>query len=205
MQVKLLTMPNHLALMEHNAAHAMLTCHANTDRLGDELNQNFIKRAIEMQHDSILEHIILSYEVHNLSRACLQELARHRLLSLSVESTRYTLKQQLKADETVISLPDEMGMELKEIISDYLKTLVNYVKNYPDIQNDVLKYAIPECICTNLVITANVREFRHVIGLRTTPSVLQEFRNLAHEFVNCLPESYKYLLKDCIYADKRKY
>lgn len=44
-------------------------------------------------HASILEHISMNFFIDGISRACLQELARHRIASLSVKSTRYTLKE----------------------------------------------------------------------------------------------------------------
>lgn len=199
MRVKLLTTADHLATMEHNAAYAMLRCHANTERLEHEPARTFIEKAIKMKHDSILEHITLTYEVNDLSRACLQELARHRHISLSVESTRHTLKQQLKSDEIIISLPDGIDKELQLIICDYLQSLINYVRSNPNVQNDVLKYAIPECVCTNLVLTANVHELHHIVKLRTAPAALKEFQQLAHEFVNSLPDNFKYLLGPCVY------
>ena len=99
MEVNLLTTPEHFAEMEHNAAYAMLTCHANTDRLQSEKPAKFLKHVIKVGHESVLEHITITYEINNISRACLQELARHRHISLSVESTRHTLKRIL--DENI--------------------------------------------------------------------------------------------------------
>lgn len=43
------------------------------------------------QHESVLEHISLSFHIKDISRGVLQELARHRIGSYSVRSTRYTL------------------------------------------------------------------------------------------------------------------
>lgn len=47
----------------------------------------------EFRHSSILEHISFNFFIDGISRACLQELARHRIASLSVKSSRYTLKE----------------------------------------------------------------------------------------------------------------
>jgi len=48
---------------------------------------------IKNKHSSTLEHINYTFDIDGISRACLQELARHRMASLSVKSTRYTLKE----------------------------------------------------------------------------------------------------------------
>ena len=55
----------------------------------------------EFKHASILEHISFNFFIDGISRACLQELARHRIASLSVKSSRYTLKE-LKEEKILI-------------------------------------------------------------------------------------------------------
>lgn len=56
----------------------------------------------QFHHGSILEHISFNFFIDGISRACLQELARHRIASLSVKSSRYTLKE-LKNEKLIIS------------------------------------------------------------------------------------------------------
>ena len=53
------------------------------------------------KHASTLEHINYSFDIDGISRACLQELARHRHASMSVKSTRYTLKE-LKEEQQLV-------------------------------------------------------------------------------------------------------
>lgn len=186
MEVKLMTPTDFIKTMEHNAAYAMLTCHANTEKLKETDPRVFIEKAIKEGHESILEHITLTYEVNNLSRACLQELARHRLISLSVESTRHTLKEKINKEEW---------------ITKYLNTLDDNQQYELDLPNDTLKYFIPELWPTNLVITTNIRELRHIVKLRTAPAALKEFRFLAVNFVEVVPNEFKYLLEDCVYKE----
>ena len=199
MEVKLITEFSVLSGMEYNAAYAMLTCHANTTRLHIESDKSFIERAIKLGHESILEHINLTFEIKDLSRACLQELARHRHISLSVESTRHTLKKKLADGEIDLSLPESMDEGLETLIKAYLTTLFDYVKQHPDVPNDVLKYAMPECLSTNLIMTLNVRELRHIVKLRSAPAALGEFRYLACQLVKAIPEDYRYWVEDCVY------
>lgn len=200
MEVCLMTTKSALNDMEYNAAYAMLTCHANTTRLHIESDKSCIERAIKLGHESILEHINLTFEINGLSRACLQELARHRHISLSVESTRHTLKKQLFANgEISLSLSDHMDEGLKLLITNYLKAVIGYVEQHPDVPNDTLKYAMPECLSTNLIMTLNVRELRHIVKLRSAPAALGEFRYLACQLVKAIPEDYRYWVEDCLY------
>jgi len=155
-----------------------------------------LQRAIKAGHESVLEHINLTYEIRNLSRACLQELARHRHISLSVESTRHTLKERAK----------EIGeatrqLDLSEGAWSAFDIVVKIITERPEITNDELKYYIPECWPTNLVMTVNVRELRHILKLRTSPAALKEFQELAHKLFEAVPDEFKYLLEDCVLSE----
>lgn len=53
------------------------------------------------KHSSTIEHLEYSFDIDGISRACLQELARHRLFSFTVKSSRYTL-QELKDEDSFL-------------------------------------------------------------------------------------------------------
>ena len=219
MKVELLTPYEHLKNMELIATEATLTCHGNTDKLNEKDPKTVLSNIIKNGHESILEHINLTYRIQDISRALLQELSRHRHISLSVESTRHTLKKQLaewgvhKYDAGV-NLPDNFDKYLNNlshntIISDpagFIETAVRgaypaYVlKNFPDLPNDELKYFIPEFWPTRLILTLNIRELRHILKLRTHSSALMEFRKLGVELFTKVPDKFKYLLEDCVYV-----
>ena len=195
MEVKLLTPEGSIKDMENFAAIAYLTCHANTDK--EYVPHEKLARIIKAGHESILEHITLTYSVKGLSRACLQELARHRHISLSVESTRHTLKKYLQNGEAIESLyqitPFTYHKEFRRFF--------DWAQNNPEMSNDELKYYLPEFWPTNLILTSNIRELRHILTLRTNPAALNEFRVLAYSLYEAVPEEYRYLLEDCVYRE----
>ena len=84
----------------HVCSHAIRTCwnsHNKSDK--GKLDESLIYRVGNInKHKSVLEHLFYSFDIKGISRACLQELARHRMASLSVKSTRYTLKELNKED-----------------------------------------------------------------------------------------------------------
>ncbi|MBQ3457195.1 MAG: FAD-dependent thymidylate synthase [Synergistaceae bacterium] len=195
MNVTLLTAPASFKDMENFAALAALTCHANTEK--DYVPHEVLGRIIKAGHESILEHINLTYSVKGLSRACLQELARHRHISLSVESTRHTLRKFLNEPKP-LSTGD---LDRHGKFGDMLFTLRRFAETYPDMPNDELKYYLPEFWPTNLILTANIRELRHIIRLRTAPAALREFRVLAYSLYEAVPDVFRYLLKDCVHNE----
>ena len=193
MNVQLLTSEQSFRDLEQFAALAALTCHANAEK--KHVPSDVLKRIIKAGHESILEHITLTYSVKELSRACLQELARHRHISLSVESTRHTLRKSIKEHfgQFVNQLSGEMlhvYFQLKDVTDDY-----------PDMPNDELKYFLPEFWPTNLILTANIRELRHILNLRTAPAALKEFRILGHALFEAVPQRFRYLLIDCVHEE----
>ena len=58
----------------------------------------------QFHHGSILEHISMNFFIDGISRACLQEVSRHRHTSLSVKSSRYVLAKELKHEQPFINL-----------------------------------------------------------------------------------------------------
>ena len=195
MIISLLTNKDFLSSMCDNARDACLICRGN---LGTTDNtQKVLENIINLGHESILEHINLTYYVKNLSRACLQELARHRHISLSVESTRFTLNKKLSNTEelykNLMATYEGFSYELAKKAVDAIIGL--------NLKNDTLKYLVPELFLTNLYITANVRELRHIIKLRTAPQALGEFQKLAHGFYDTVPDNFKYLFAGCVYGE----
>ena len=198
MNVTLLTSPASFKDMEKFAAIAALTCRANTDK--EYVPHEVLGRIIKAGHESVLEHITLTYSVKEISRACLQELARHRHISLSVESTRHTLKEFLSNQKGMALMIGSSIMPNAMVIAQ----LLNIYENNPDMSNDELKYYLPEFWPTNLVMTVNIRELRHIIKLRSAPAALDEFRVLARELFNAVPEEFRYLLQDCVYKEAKE-
>ena len=204
MNVTLLTKQEHFADMEYFTALAALTCHDNTDK--DFVPAEVLKRRIKENHGSVLEHINLTYSIKGISRALLQELSRHRHISLSVESTRFTLRKKLEdgiehypVHAIMVQVP---GIDTKfNLFDELFSVLGNIAAKNPDFSNDELKYYIPEFWPTNLILTSNVRELRHILNLRTAPQALKEFRDLAHQLFNVVPEQFKYLLQDCVHEE----
>lgn len=165
------------------------------------------------KHSSTLEHLVYTFDINGISRACLQELARHRIASYSVKSTRYTLKE-LKIEEPFISngsneYPSSNQLERankyiiltenKDVDSASVHALERLrVILKQGISNDVAKYSLPESYKVSLVMTINCRSLQNFLFLRSSKAALQEIRNLANNIYNQLPEDHKYLFEEYI-------
>lgn len=168
------------------------------------------------KHKSVLEHIVMSFEIDGISRACLQELARHRIASLSVKSTRYTLKE-LKEEEPfdyeVVNGNVLVSNESYERADKYIVFTGNKEIDHISIVqldnlrkalhtqsgNDTSKYTLPECYKTRLVWTINARSLQNFLELRSSSHALWEIRRLARKIYKALPLELLYLFKDYVY------
>ena len=164
------------------------------------------------KHSSTLEHLNYTFDIDGISRACLQELARHRHASLSVKSTRYTLKE-LKNEE-YFSVDEENDVAYKYIVRTYsdvtdrasiasLNYIIQVLKE--GVSNDIAKYCLPESYKTSLVWTINARSLQNFLQLRTPKSALWEIRELAYAIYDELPNEHKYLFKNFLYKEKLCY
>jgi len=183
-------------------ADAIRTCWQSFDKSdeGGEKDKELIDRVgNKFKHASTLEHLVYNFYIEGVSRALLQELARHRIASLSVKSTRYTLKE-LKNEESFTCKDLERaskylvltGVEMVDEMS--LKALENLrLVLVEGISNDKAKYCLPESYKTELTWTINARSLQNFLTLRSDKSALWEIQNLAHALYDALPDEHKYL------------
>jgi thymidylate synthase (FAD) len=160
------------------------------------------------RHKSILEHVSYNFYISGISRALLQELARHRIASLSVKSTRYTLKE-LKVETVPMTSLHHGRKAMYERASKYLvltgepmvdNASLHALENLrkvlmSGVSNDRAKYCLPESYKTELTWTINMRSLQNFLGLRSDKAALWEIRQLAHAVFDALPDSDKYLLE----------
>jgi len=200
-----------ITLMHHTpidvCAHAIRTCWQSFDKSdGAERDKALIDRvANKFKHASTLEHLVYTFYISGVSRALLQELARHRMASPSVKSTRYTLKELKDAQQIGESDYESAsrfivltGNELVDTAS--IKALNNLQQILQQgISNDIAKFCLPESYKTELTWTINARSLQNFLGLRSDKSALWEIRDLAHALYDNLPEEHRYLFEECMY------
>lgn len=186
---------------------AIRTCWQSFDKSdnGGEADRALIDRVgNKFKHASTLEHLVYSFYLEGISRALLQELARHRMASLSVKSTRYTLKE-LK-DEAPFSLDDKTraekylvmtGVDIVDEMSIRALENLRFVL-VEGISNDRAKYCLPESYKTELTWTINARSLQNFISLRSDKAALWEIRDLANMVFDTLPEEHRYLFENSL-------
>ena len=187
-------------------SNAIRTCWQSFDKSdnGGEKDKELIDRVgNKFKHSSTLEHLVYNFYIKGVSRALLQEFARHRIASLSVKSTRYTLKELKNEKEFYVfdSRAEKYLVKTDVDIVDNasLKALENLRQVLQKgISNDKAKYCLPESYKTELSWTINARSLQNFLSLRSSKSALWEIRELSLQIYNVLPEEHKYIFEGCI-------
>jgi len=187
------------------ALEAGLICTDSEERINQYDIVEFISKLIKSGHESVIEHIYYNIRISDVSRALLQELARHRHISLSVKSTRWALKKFIdKFDKAEVDLSKfqlnenhiDLIMQLNDVSEKLNELLIIAAKS--GLPNDILKYYIQESLCTKLMLTVNARELRHIFSLRLNNRALREFQDLCKEIYKALPKDHLFMFNDIL-------
>lgn len=144
----------------------------------------FIRSIIKRGHESVLEHVSLTFRIV-CDRAIMAELTRHRHASFTVESTRYVKYDELKF---ITSLVTKQALEAIE--RAYVDAIAHGTP--PELTRAVL----PLCLATELFMTANLREWRHILKLRTDKAAHPQMRVVAGKILDILREKLPVIVED---------
>jgi len=160
---------------------AARVCYKSEDAITDTSYASLVKMLIAQGHHAMLEHGQDISVFFTTNRGVSHELVRHRLASYAQSSTRYCNynREKFGNEITVIAnsfLPDEalttwvLAMQEAEA---YYMMLINRGCS-PQIARDVL----PNALKTEIVVKANVREWRHIFALRTSTAAHPQMREI---------------------------
>ena len=175
------------------------TCYKSEDRITAESAENFVRKLIERWHESVLEHESIAVRFI-CDRGISHEIVRHRLASYSQESQRYV---RYNDDIEFINprMPNaktyEAWQELCERAEETYKELLSY-----GVQPEQARAVLPNSTKTEIVMTANLREWRHFLKLRTAKTAHPQMRELTvpllHELQERIPVVFDDIKEDNI-------
>jgi thymidylate synthase (FAD) len=149
-------------------------CYKSEDKITDNSAEKFVANIIKRGHESVLEHV--SFTVRFITdRSVTHELVRHRLCAYSQESQRYVKYHNMEFIMPVGMTEDELtdwryAMDSAE--SRYLSLLA------ANLSPQMARAVLPNSTKTEIVVSANIREWRHILKLRTSPAAHPQIRSL---------------------------
>ncbi len=170
-------------------------CYKSERIITDDSAIGFVQNILKRGHESVIEHEKITVKIV-CDRGVSHEIVRHRIASYSQESTRYCNYQKDKfGNELTFIKPifwEENSPEytiwyniMKKIEEEYMN-LIN-IGAKPQEARSIL----PNSLKTEIIVTMNLREWRHFFKLRTSQAAHPQMREIAgmilEEFKNLIP------------------
>lgn len=175
------------------------TCYKSEDRITDDSALSFVKMLLGRGHEAMIEHHSVSVRII-CDRGVSHEIVRHRLASYAQESTRYCNYSKDKfGSELTFILPcwfknDVTGqypIQPGKLMPAMTEAEVCWFQSMVRAERDYLKLldlgwtpqqarsVLPNSLKTEIVVTMNLREWRHFLRLRTAPEAHPQMREIA--------------------------
>jgi thymidylate synthase (FAD) len=163
-------------------------CYKSENRITSDSYKAFVDSICNrMGHESIMEHSHVSFHCVT-DRGVSHEIVRHRLCAFSQESTRYVNYGNKQGDHsiTVIEPPGLGNLRLQ-----WVAACEQSEKSYMDMiaggmAPQIARSVLPTCLKTELIWTANFREWSHILSLRLSKKAHPQMRELVKMIWNDL-------------------
>lgn len=180
-------------------------CYKSEQHMEKGFNPGFLKRILSSGHESVIEHEKITV-MFICDRGITHEIVRHRIGSYSQESTRYCNYSQDRFGQeiTVIEpyyLQDSRRYELWVRACEYAeKTYMEMLQLGMSPQE--ARAILPTCLKTEIVVTYNIREWRHFFKLRCAPGAHPQMRQLAIPLLKTLQQRVPILFDNLAYDEE---
>ena len=183
---------NQMKLIEY----AGRNCYKSQDKITDDSYDGFIRRLIQRGHEAPLEFGNMAVELYT-SRAVLAEITRHRLASFCVESQRYV--KENKDNGVHFIRPEWYAADSKTATwaasMHDAEAAYNYLLDQGCTPQEA-REVLPNSTACSIVMSANLREWRTIFKLRTSPAAYPQMRSLMREVRRQAFEAYPCVFED---------
>lgn len=171
------------------------TAYKSEDKITPDSAKDFVKMIMSRGHQSVIEHQSVTVRII-CDRGVSHEIVRHRLASYTQESTRYCnyTKGKFGSEITVIEpcfwAPDNEKYKIWKQTIEQIEAGYNKLIELGATPQEA-RSVLPNSLKTEIVVTMNLREWRHFFTLRTSPAAHPQMREVAipllKEFQKLIP------------------
>lgn len=148
-------------------------CYKSEEKIGEGTAEKMVRALVKSKHEAMLEHFSFSVKFI-VDRGVSHELVRHRVASFAQESTRYCNyghEGEITVIEPCFWSWSKDGIKYNEWLSacemaeSYYLSLLEMGATPQE-----ARAVLPNSLKTEVVMTANLREWRHFFSLRVCGS-----------------------------------
>lgn len=172
-----------------------------------EADSKLLKNCVKNGHWSPIEHSIVKVRLL-CDRGISHEIVRHRLASFNQESTRYCNYSQGKFGSQIsVVKPCRIYKDSMEYYI-WRKQCEDAEKAYFDLLElgvtpETARSVLPTCLATTIDITANLREWYHILDLRTSRQAHPDMRLAVHHVLSYLSDAYPEIFRE-LYLERNR-
>jgi thymidylate synthase (FAD) len=173
-------------------------CWQTGDRITDNSCEPFVRRLIEIGHHSVLEHESVSV-LWVTDRGVLAEITRHRVgVAFSVSSTRYIRYLDDNAFEVIMpsGLANNAEGKGKWQLAMWRAEEAYYELLKSGAEPQTARSVLPQSFACRIRLTANIREWRHILDLRASKAAHPDMREIAMTTLKIFTSKYPVLFGD---------
>ena len=174
---------------------AARTSYKSFHRMGEGSAPALIRKLIRSGHESVLEHAYATFRIRGGSRAFTHQLVRHRLASYTQESQRYVDE----AGFEYVTPPSVQGNpEALKVFGEAMEVAREAYRKLRElgVPKQDARFVLPNATTSEIVVSANFREWRHIFSLRCHPSAQWEIRKICLEILKILKEKAPSVFED---------
>jgi thymidylate synthase (FAD) len=158
-------------------------CYKSEDNMTAESASSFVSLIIKSGHESVIEHEKISVKVI-CDRGITHEIVRHRIASYSQESTRYCNYSQDKFGNELTFIKPFFWEENSQSYKIWYEAMRGAEKQYLELISlnvppEQARTVLPNSLKTEIVVTMNLREWRHFFKLRTSKRAHPQMREIS--------------------------
>ena len=170
---------------EHPLEHierAGRTCYKSDGKASVGSTEAFVRMLIDRGHLSVLEHASMTVRFI-VDRGVSHELVRHRLCAFSQESTRFCNYSADRFGSELTFIAPCFWPELNPLRTIWSDAMRGAEGDYLSLielgaKPEQARSVLPNSLKTELVVTANLREWRHIFALRCSPKAHPQMREV---------------------------
>lgn len=157
-------------------------CYKTEDKASDRSGEQFCQKRIDTGHESVIEHFGLTVKF-TCDRGVSHEIVRHRVASYSQESTRYCNYSGDRFGKEITVIRPCFLEEGTSAWNAWYDAMEHAEQVYFDMLNvgcspQEARSVLPNSLKTEIIMTANLREWRHFFRLRTAEAAHPQMREL---------------------------
>lgn len=175
------------------------TCYKSEDKITGNSAEEFIRNIIKRGHEAVLEHVSITAKFI-CDRGVSHEIVRHRIASYCQESTRYCnySKDKFGNEITVIKpcFYEEKSTAFSEWYASCKSSEIYYFALLYEGKAEEARSVLPNSLKTEIVMTTNIREWRHFFKLRCSKAAHPQMRQVATMLFEQMKSRYPVFFED---------